>query len=50
MKHKDPAGARVVDWVIDQLLQQPEVMAMPNKHRAAISRAAQRISQDRLGL
>jgi hypothetical protein len=49
-KHKDPAGARVVDWVIDQLLQQPELIAMPNKHRAAISRAAQRISQGGLAL
>lgn len=50
VRHKDPAGARVVDWVVDQLLQQAEILAMPTKHRASIRRAAQRISQQGLKL
>lgn len=48
VKHKDPAGTRVVDWVIHQLFEQPEIAGMPDKYKSLIRAAANRVSQEKL--
>jgi hypothetical protein len=48
VNHKDPAGIRVIDWVLSQLMQQPEIKAMPKKNQDTIINVARRLAQEEL--
>lgn len=43
VKHKDPAGVRVSDMILDTLLQQPEIAGLPEPYRSDVERALGRV-------